>query len=118
MSKVAMLVLADTESHADLGRVVNAMTTAREFKQAGDEVQIIFDGAGTQWPGQLSKGDHRAHALWESVRDVVTGACDYCAEAFDATHSVREAGVQLLDEYHRHPSIRNLVDHGYQVISF
>ena len=118
MQRVAMLVLADTESHGDLGRVVNALMTAREFKEAGDDVQIVFDGAGTKWPGVLSNDDHRSHALWESVHDVVSGACGYCADAFEATESVHAAGVKLLDEYHHHPSIRNLVANGYQIISF
>lgn len=118
MPKMAVLILADTESHGDLGRVVNALMIAQEFKDAGDEVQILFDGAGTQWPGLLSKPDHRAHPLWDSVQGAVAGACDFCAEAFGATDSVHEAGVHLLDEYHRHPSIRKLVSDGYQVISF
>lgn len=118
MPKVAMLVLADVESHGDLARVVNAMMAAREFKESGDDVKIVFDGAGTGWPGLLSKGDNRSHALWESVRDVVAGACGYCADAFKTTDAVKEAGVELLDEYHHHPSIRGLVVDGYQVISF
>lgn len=54
MAKAAILVLADTESHADLGRVVNAMVAAKEFKHAGDEVKLIFDGAATKWPGALA----------------------------------------------------------------
>lgn len=50
--KAAILVLADVESHGDLGRVVNAMIAAQEFKEAGDDVQLVFDGAGTQWPSR------------------------------------------------------------------
>lgn len=47
VNKVAILLLADTESHADKGRLTNAVETAKEFKQAGDKVQLIF-GAGTK----------------------------------------------------------------------
>jgi hypothetical protein len=54
---------------------VNAMVVAKELKDAGDEVQIIFDGAGTQWLGELSDSNHKAHPLFEQVRDVVSGAC-------------------------------------------
>lgn len=60
MSKAAILVLADTETHADLGRVVNALVATKEFKDAGDDVRLIFDGAGTQWPGVLSDPEHQA----------------------------------------------------------
>lgn len=116
--KVAMVVLADNESHEGLGRVVNAMVAARELHEAGDEVKLVFDGGGTVWPGELERTDHVAHGLWESVHGVVGGACSYCAEAFHATEGVQRAGVKLLDEYKRHPSFRSLLQDGYQVITF
>jgi hypothetical protein len=47
MAKAAIVVLAGTESHADLGRVTNALEAAKEFEEAGDDVEVIFDGAGT-----------------------------------------------------------------------
>lgn len=118
MNRVAILVLADTETHGDLGRVVNAMVAAKEFSEAGDDVQLVFDGAGTQWLGLLSDPEHKAHPLFERVRDVVSGACGYCSRAFDAEHGVHHAHVKLLEEYDDHPSIRGLVDAGYQVITF
>jgi hypothetical protein len=37
--KAAIVVLADTETHGDLGRVVNALVVAKEFKEAGDDVK-------------------------------------------------------------------------------
>jgi hypothetical protein len=117
-NKVAILVLADVETHADLGRVVNAMVAAKEFKEAGDDVQLIFDGAGTQWLGVLSDTEHRSHSLFERVRDVVSGACGFCARAFEAEAGVAHAHVNVLEEYDDHPSIRNLVASGYQVITF
>lgn len=116
--KAAMLVLADVESHGDLGRVVNAMIAAKEFKEAGDEVQLIFDGAGTQWPGVLSDDQHKAHKLYDSVSDVIAGACGYCAGAFEARESLHHAKVHLLTDYEGHPSVRRLVADGYQVLTF
>jgi hypothetical protein len=59
MNPVAILVLADTQTHGDLGRVVNAMMVAKELKEGGDDVQLNFDGAGTQWPGELSNSNTR-----------------------------------------------------------
>lgn len=116
--KVAVIVLADTETHEDLARVVNGMVALLECKEAGDQTTLIFDGAGTRRPAELDKPDHRAHELWEKVRDQVAGACDYCAEAFESTHAVQDAGVKLLDEYRRHPSIRSLLADGYHVLTF
>lgn len=116
--KVAIIVLADSERHEGLGRVVNAMIAASEMSDAGDDVRLIFDGGGTVWPGELTKEDHPAHALWESVHDVVAGACSYCADAFEARSGVEQAGVRMLEEYKRHPSFRSLLADGYQVITF
>jgi hypothetical protein len=66
VAKAAVLVLADTETHEDLGRAVNALVAAREFKDSGDEVRVIFDGAGTKWVKELARPDHRAHPLYEA----------------------------------------------------
>lgn len=116
--KVAIVVLADTETHEDLGRAVNAMVTALDFKEAGDDVQLIFDGGGTRWPPTLADDSHKAHDLYERVKDTIRGACDYCAEAFETTAELEKVGVALLDEYKRHPSFRALVADGYQIITF
>jgi hypothetical protein len=118
MGKAAIILLADTESHADLGRAVNAMVTAREFKDAGDDVRLIFDGAGTKWPSVLADPGHKSHALYEQVHEVVAGACGFCSRAFDAEAGVTEQHVHLLEEYEGHPSIRSLVNDGYQVLTF
>ena len=71
---------------------------AKEFTEAGDDVQLIFDGAGTQWLGLLSDPEHKAHRLFEHVRDVVSGACGYCSRAFDAEEGVHHAHIKLLEE--------------------
>ncbi|QBI55437.1 DsrE family protein [Streptomonospora litoralis] len=118
MSQAAVVVLADTESHADLGRAFNALVAVKESKQYGDDDRLIFDGAGTKWPGVLSDPGHMAHKLYEEVADVVAGACGYCANAFEAEGHVHEAGIAVLDEFEGHPSFRNLIAGGYAVITF
>lgn len=116
--KVATVVLADTETHEALGRVVNAMVGVLELKEAGDDVQLIFDGGGTRWPPELSQPDHKAHELYTRVEDTVRGACSYCADAFETTDALRDLGVPLLDEYKRHPSLRSLMAEGYQILTY
>ncbi len=118
MAKVAFLVLAGTQARDGLGRVVNAMIGTKEFKQAGDEVRLIFDGAATAWVGELAKPDHRYHELFEAVRDRVAGACGYCARAYGVEEDVHREEVALLEEYEHHPSLRALVADGFQVLTF
>jgi hypothetical protein len=118
MTKVAFVVLADTETREGLGRTVNAMIGTKEFKDAGDEVRLIFDGAATKWVGELAKPDHRYHELFEEVRDRVAGACGYCAQAYGAEQDVHREEIALLDEYEHHPSLRRLVADGFQILTF
>lgn len=118
MAKIGIVVLAGTDSSGDLGRVVNALETAKEFHEAGDDVELIFDGAGTQWIKQLAGEDHRYHGLYAEVKETITGACRYCAEAYGALTAVQREGVELLDEHDGHPSLRRLVVGGFQVITF
>ncbi len=118
MEKVAIVVLADSETHGDLGRVVNALGAAKEFKKAGDDVRIIFDGAGTTWIAKANDPESKVSGLFEAVEDRVAGACSYCAAAFGVKDEVQKRGVTLLDEHEGHPSIRKLVTEGYQVLTF
>ncbi len=55
-----------------MGRMANALTTARELKEEGDEVKVIFDGAGTKWAAELAEG-HKYSELLDQVRDKVEG---------------------------------------------
>jgi predicted peroxiredoxin len=116
--KAAIVVLAGTEGREGIGRIANALVTAREFKKQGDEVTIVFDGAGTTWIAELVKSEHKYHAAFEAVRDCVAGACSYCARAYDVRDAVESADIPLLDEYDEHPSIRQLVVDGFHVITF
>jgi hypothetical protein len=118
MAKVAIVVLAGTETHEGLGRVVNALEAAKELKEGKDEVRIIFDGAGTAWVPELARKEHRAHALYAAVADRIAGVCAFCAGAFGVKDAVVAQCVALADEYEGHPSVRRLVHDGYQVITF
>lgn len=64
---LAVILLADTQSHDDLGRVLNALTTVREAADSGDDVRLIFDGAGTGWVGVLAEPNHPLHVLRQGV---------------------------------------------------
>ena len=118
MSKAAVVILAGTESHADTGRLVNGLETAREFAETeGDEVQLIFDGAGTQWVPELEDPESDYHELYQTVRDD-TAVCEFCSGAFGVADDVEEAGVVTLDDHDGHPSIRSLVGDEYDIITF
>jgi hypothetical protein len=118
MAKAAVIILAGTDSHADQGRLANGLEAAKEFAETeGDDVELIFDGAGTQWIPELEDEDNDYHELYQTVRDD-TSVCDYCSGAFGVDDAVNEAGLVTLDDHDGHPSIRSLVDDDYEIITF
>jgi hypothetical protein len=118
MTKAAIVVLAGTDGHENLGRVTNALEAAREFAEhPDDDLELVFDGAGTQWVPELEDPDSDMHELYRTVRDQ-TSVCEYCAGAFGVDDAVADAGVVTVDDNDGHPSIRSLVDDDYEVITF
>ena len=117
MTKAAIIVLAGTGSHADRGRVFNALEATKEFVENGDDVQLVFDGAGTEWIPELEDQNHDFHGLYAEVRDTVD-VCDFCADAFEVSDAVDDAEVPRIDEYDGHPSVRSFVKEGYEVVTF
>lgn len=118
MAKAAVVILAGNESHADTGRLVNGLETAKEFAETdGDQLELIFDGAGTQWIPELTDEDSDYYDMYQAVRDDAA-VCDFCAGAFGVEDAVDEAGVVRLDCHDGHPSIRSLVDDDYEIITF
>ena len=107
MSKVAIVILADTETHESLGRVVNALEAVKEFKDAHDDIQLIIDGVGPKWIPELEKPDHKLHELYTAVKDRISGACEYRAGAFGVKDQVVACGVKLAGDYDGHSSFKN-----------
>ncbi|MCB9469803.1 MAG: DsrE family protein [Candidatus Obscuribacterales bacterium] len=123
--KTAVMVYADPKTGTEeaLGRLFNALATTYEFKEKGDDVTLMFQGAGTRWIGELSNEEHPAFALFEAVRDKVAGVSCGCADVFGATEAVEKSGFDLIKD---NPipstsgltSIRNLIDDGYTILNF
>ncbi len=99
--KTAVVIVSDPKAGSEeaLGRVFNALAVAHEAKAAGGEVAVVFAGAGTRWPAELTKLDHPANGLYNAVRDAVQGASCGCAAVFDSTAGVQAAGVPLVADY-------------------
>jgi len=123
--KAAIIVLSDPKGAAEeaLGRVFNALASAWDFKQKGDDVTILFQGAGTRWAGELGKKDHPAHELFEAVRDRVAGVSCACADVFGATADAERNGLDLIKsnavpKTSGLPSLRNLSEEGYTILTF
>lgn len=118
MSKVAVVVLTDIETHESLGRIVNALEFAKELQEHDDEVKLVFDGSGTRWIPELEDEGHKVHPLYKAVKKNIAGACKFCSKAFGVINEIKKTDIPLLDEYDQHPSLRNYITNGYQVVTF
>lgn len=122
--KAAIIVLSDPNNGEDaLGRVFNALATAYDFQQQGDEVSVLFQGAGTRWVGELNKSDHPVHELFNTVKDTVAGVSCGCAEVFGATEAVEKSGFDFIRDNAVPgtaglPSLHKLASDGYTIITF
>lgn len=118
MSKTAFIILAAGDELESLGRVVNAFMAALEHQGDDSEIRIIFDGAGTQAAAAFADSDHKYHDLYQKVSASITGACSYCADAYEVTDDIKQAGIKLIDEFRGHPSFKKLLDEGFTVLTF
>jgi hypothetical protein len=123
--KAAIVVLSDPKSGTEeaLGRVFNALASAYDFKHGGDEVTVLFQGAGSRWIGELTKADHPAHKLFEAVKDLVAGVSCGCADVFGARESIVASGFELITDNQVPgttglPSLQKLIKDGYTVLTF
>lgn len=125
MFKAAIVVLTDPKPGTEeaSGRVFNALSAAYDFKQNGDEVTILFNGAGTRWSGLLNRPDHPLHPLYQLVEDKVAGVSCGCADAFGAADDANTGGFTLLTDNPIPgttglPSLRKLIEQGYSILTF
>jgi hypothetical protein len=122
--KAAIIVLSDPNSGEDaLGRVFNALATAYDFQQQGDQVSVLFQGAGTRWIAELNKSDHPVHELFNTVKDSVAGVSRGCAEVFGATEEVEKSGFDFINDNavpgtKGLPSLRTLAAEGNTILTF
>ena len=123
-TKAAIIVLADPNAGEDaLGRLFNALAAAYDFKQKGDEVSILFQGAGTRWAGVVTQADHPAYELYKAVEDTVAGASCGCADVFGAREAVEKSGLDLITDNpvpgtSGLPSLQSLIADGYSILTF
>jgi hypothetical protein len=110
--KTAVVVLANPGTEESLGRVYNALEAVREFKSAGDEVKLYFDGAGTRWLSELAKPDHIAHPLYQETKDRIAASCSGCANVFGASSDDQLQSIGSTVSY------RDMLVQGYQVLTF
>jgi len=122
--KTAVIVLSDPKGGEEaLGRVFNALAATYDFKAKGQDVELVFQGAGTRWTGVLTQPDHPAHALYQAVADKVAGVSLACATVFGALETAQKSGFDLIKSNPVPgtpglPSLAKYAADGYRILTF
>ena len=114
--KIAVVIYEPIGS--DTSRVYRGLKTALEFKQAGDDVVVVFDGSGVESLAAISDPGHKMNPLAVALRDNILGACGFCVASHGVTDPIKTGGWPLLTGYKGEASIRNLVVAGYHILNF
>lgn len=116
MVRQAFLVNAGPD---DVGSMANTLQYALSLDDAGHEVAVYLDGPATRWPAEVQRrSDHPVAEYLEEARerDLLEGACAFCADAFGATEGCERADVDLLGSQDDHaPDAGRLVDEGFEL---
>lgn len=116
--KFAILVNADTDQ---VGAAANVLEYAIDLDDNDHEVVVYFDGSATQWNDELEDNpDNPVNDYYEEVRerDLIGGACGYCANAFGVADEVETEDIELLGGRTDHgPHVGGLVDQGYELLT-
>ena len=115
--KVALLINSKLEG-ARQSAIYRALMGAQELSMAGDDVVIVFDGAGSIAAAEMAHPGHRFHALFSDVLPAVRGVCRFCAKSYGVLEAVQAAALPLLEDDRGHASLRVLLLEGRQIITF
>lgn len=116
MHKIALVIYGKLEG-SDNSAVYRALMFAQELARAGDDVTIVFDGAGSVAAAEMSQPGHRFHPLLTDVKPHVRGVCRFCAKSYGVLDAIEAAGLPLLGDDRGHASLRALLNEGRQIIT-
>jgi hypothetical protein len=89
--KVALLINSKLEG-AGPSAIYRALMGAQALRMAGDDVVIVFDGAGSTAAADMARPGHRFHALFADVLPAVRGVCRFCAKSYGLWRARCRAG--------------------------
>ena len=117
MNKVAIVIYSKLEGSGK-SAVYRAMMFVDELLKAGDDVVVVFDGAGSAALADMVQPDHGLHHVWTKAAPALRGVCAYCAKSYGVKDALAAAGIPMLIDDRGHASLRALLNEGRQIITF
>ena len=124
-TKYALIVMSEggNEHPGGQGRMLHALKAAQAFRAAGVPVRLYFHGIGVHWLSLFEtrpdKFTQTYGPLFDEVRDLIAGACHFCAVTrFGVGDAVDHLGLPLVGEPGDHHTLAAIVAEGYQPLIF
>jgi hypothetical protein len=117
MTKTAIVIYSKLEGSGK-SAVYRALMFADELLRAGDDVTIVFDGAGSTALAAILKPDSTLHRVWTKASPALRGVCSHCALSYGVKDELDAAGIPMLTDDKGHASLRALLLEGRQIITF
>jgi hypothetical protein len=117
MHKIAVVIYSKLEGAGE-SAVYRALMFVDELRRAGDDVVVVFDGAGSTALADMLAPEHRLHAIWSKAAPALRGVCRYCAKSYGVLDALQAAGAPMMVDDKGHASLRTLLEEGRQIITF
>ncbi|MFS0726965.1 hypothetical protein [Paenibacillus sp. 1P07SE] len=116
-NKFVIIIQANEQ---DVGKAVHGLLYGQELHETGYEVEIVFDGLGTEWPERFGQSEHPFHPLFKQVMKagIVKGGCEACAGFFEQHEDLVKSGIPLVgkETANGHLPFAEYIRNGYQPI--
>jgi len=116
--KYAVLLNAGPD---DRSTAANGFNYVLELDDAGYEARLYLDGKATKWPAEFYENpDGPFNHEWTQIkrRDLLMGACGFCANAFEVAEAYEGSEVDLLSDGTEHaPEVAQLANDGYELLT-
>lgn len=117
MHKLALVIYSRLEG-SGTSAVYRGLMFADELRRGGDDVVVVFDGAGSTALAAMLAPEHKLHATWLKAAPALRGVCHACARSYGVFEALQAAGVPMLADDKGHASLRALLNEGRQIITF
>ena len=113
--KTAFLVFSYSHNERpNMPIIFHTLLFAKEMKDKGEGVKIIFEGEGVQWVKDLLNEDHSLYNYTKPLLENIV-VCEACASMFNVLEDIKDK-VTVENILYGHISLKKYLDEDYQII--
>lgn len=113
--KIAFLIFSYLHKEKpNMPILLHTLLFAKEMKDKGDEVKIIFEGEGVQWAKDFLNEDHPLHNHAKPLFENIV-VCEACASMFNVLNDIKDK-VTVENALYGHISLRKYLEENYKII--